>query len=381
MGLIVAIIAARADVLGEIDLARGRVLYAVAAFVLVMAVGAAAAARLGLARPLGKVAENLRALEDFRPEGIRPVVSRLSEIGLLSTAIGRMSTSLTSFRKYIPTDVVRTLFSQGIEAELGGERRDLTILFMDLAGFTRLSESMGEGIIPLLGDYLSAMSEEIGAKDGTIDKYIGDAVMAFWGAPRPQEQHAEMACRAALACARRLAASNAEATGGRPALRARIGLNTGSVLVGNFGSRERLNYTVIGDAVNVASRLEALNKTYGTGILIGEATYRAAKHAIVARRLGRVAVYGRGQGALVYELVGLAHERAAETEAWIAAFEEGLDLLDRRDWDGAIARFERVLAMRRGDDGPSHLLIERARTFKVAPPPPDWDGLSVMERK
>jgi len=381
MGLIVSIVTAASDLLGDIDRNTRRLLYGVVALIVVIAAATAFVARRTLGNPLVLIGENVRQLEDFRLENVRPVPSRFTEIALLSAAIGRMSASLGSFRKYIPTDVVRMLFDAGIEAELGGERRQLTLLFMDIAGFTRISETLGQGIIPLLGDYLSEMSGAIQRQQGTIDKYIGDAIMAFWGAPMADERQAERACRAALACQARLRELRLTTAGGdRPPLFARIGLNTGTVLVGNFGSRERLNYTAIGDPVNVASRLEALNKEYGTEIMIGEATYAEAKDVVVARRLDRVAVYGKVQGIGVYELVGLAGEVDAATLAWVGAYEEGLAAFRRRLWDEAIALFERAVALR-GDDRPSRALIERARAFKAEPPPADWDGIAVLTRK
>ncbi len=381
MGLIVAIVTAESDVLGDIDANTRRLLYAVAIFILAVAGAVTIAARRLLGNPLVKVGDNIRRLETFNLEAIQPVPSRIAEIDRLSSAIGQMSASLGSFRKYIPTEIVRTLFEQGIEAELGGERRVLTILFMDLVGFTQLSERLGEDIIPYLGDYLGDMSREIQAREGTIDKYIGDAVMAFWGAPKTTEAHAELACRAALACQARLAELRRQpATEKRPPMLARIGLNTGSVLVGNFGSRERLNYTAIGDPVNVASRLEALNKEYGTEIIIGEDTYAGAKGAVVARRLDRVAVYGKAQGVDVFELIGLKGEVDSGTLGWIDAYERGYAAyLDRR-WDEAVAQFERTIGLR-GEDRPSRLMIGRAREFKAAPPPADWTGIAVQRTK
>src|SRR5262249_9510423 len=157
-----------------------------------------------LGGPLAVVTRNTQLLGDFRFDKIKPISSRLSEIGTLSQSIGQMSASLASFRKYVPTEVVRMLFAQGIEAELGGSPRELSILLMDLAHFTQISEALGEGLIPFLGEFLSEMSDEIRAHGGTIDKYIGDAIMAFWGAPLRNERHAIDGCRAALKCQARL---------------------------------------------------------------------------------------------------------------------------------------------------------------------------------
>ena len=306
MGLIVAVELPAAEVLGPIERNTRLLLIGLAVFVLAMlAVGTYAARRL-VAAPLGKVTANLRQLEDFRFDRIGAVPSMFCEIRDVSGATARMAASLSSFKKYIPTELVRSLFAQGIEAKLGGEMRDLSIFFMDLAGFTQISERLGDRLIEFLGDYLSEMSAAVQSEDGTIDKYIGDAIMAFWGAPVPAEDHALRACRAALACQARLAElRRAGADTVSELMRARIGINTGRVLVGNVGSHDRINYSVIGDPVNIASRLEALNKVYGTEIMLGQGTVEEAGAHLVVRKLDRVAVYGREGGLEIYELLGL----------------------------------------------------------------------------
>src|SRR6202453_720805 len=233
-----------------------------------------------------------------------------------------MAGGLAAFRKYIPSDLVRTLVSEGIEPRPGGAIRKLTVLFADIAGFTGLSERMGDRIIPLLSKYLDTMSREVSDHGGTIDKFIGDAVMAFWGAPAANTDHALHACRSALACQRALWASGLTDDGGRP-LRVRIGINSGDMLVGNIGSEVRLNYTVIGDAVNIASRLESANKLYGSVIIIGPETRRLAGKRILVRELDRLAVYGRAGGLQIYELLGVEDE-LADRAVWADLYESGL---------------------------------------------------------
>jgi adenylate cyclase len=379
MGLVVGVVIPDGDVLGSIKRNTRLLLIGLIAFVVLLAGAATWAAQTGLGRPLRRVAANLKELEDLRLEEVRPIASAFTEIAQVSQATMRMSASLASFRKYIPTELVRSLFAQGIEAELGGERRNLTILFMDLADFTNISERLGPRLVEFLSEYLSEMSDRIQAEGGTIDKYIGDAIMAFWNAPTVRPQHAVDACRAALACQARLSALRAEARDSQmPLLKARIGLNSGEVLVGNVGSRDRLNYTAIGDPVNVASRLESLNKVYGTGILLGEDTRAAAGGAIVVRALDRVAVYGREAGLEIYELLGMAED--GTTPAWVNEYEKGRAALLKRDWNGAIAAFERCRDLRQGDT-PSDVQIARARVYSANPPPFDWDGVTVMEVK
>jgi len=381
MGMIVGLAVPESDILGDIRANARRLGLALAGFVVLVAAAVSMLARHTLARPLQAVAHNALRLGDFRFDAMRPVASRLAEIGTLAQAIAQMGASLASFRKYIPTEVVRTLFAAGIEAEPGGERRRLTVLFMDLADFTRIAEALGEDLIPFLGEYLSEMSEEIERGQGTIDKYIGDAIMAFWGAPLRAEDHALRACRTALACQARLEAlSERSLAAGRPAMRARIGINTGDVLVGNVGSRERLNYTVIGDPVNVASRLEALNKRYGTAILVGEDTFLAVRDHVVARPVDRVAVYGRAEGVEVYELLALSADATSALRSWVETYARGVAALRARRWDEAETLFAEVVRLR-GRDVPATLLAERARAYRAAPPPANWDGVVALSEK
>jgi adenylate cyclase len=249
---------------------------------------------------------------------------------------------------------------------------------MELENFTGISEALGDRVIELLGDYLSEMSNLIEREQGTIDKFIGDGIMAFWNAPKPVPEHAMAACRAALACQRRLAELRAAPRPGGLPLEARIGLNSGAVLVGNIGSRDRLNYSAVGDPVNVASRLEALNKLYGTRIMLGEETAALVRDRAILRELDRVAVYGRTGGARVYELVGLAD--GMPVPEWIAPYERGLAAYRARRWDEADALFGQMLALKPGDKA-ALLMRARIAEFRQNPPPADWDGLAVIDRK
>ncbi|HYV89723.1 MAG TPA: adenylate/guanylate cyclase domain-containing protein [Candidatus Polarisedimenticolia bacterium] len=371
------------DFLGNIDRNTQRLVYALIVFTLVMLLAAILLADRLIGRPLIRIAGQLHHIEEFRLDQIQHVPSSLKELDNLSSALIQMAQGLTSFKKYLPTELVRTLVSQGIEARPGGEQQTLTVFFSDLAGFTTLSERLGPGIVPVLTEYLSAASHAIHQQGGTIDKFIGDAVMAFWGAPVRKPEHAIAACRAALACQRLMSGLlTPQDVGETQPLRLRIGINTGPMLVGNIGSEERLNYTVIGDTVNLASRLEAINKVYGTDIIVGEATRRAAGHAIVARELDQVAVYGRVGSTAIFELLGMSDEGAAGAQAdWIAAYEAGLAAYRARRWDEAIAAFETCRKTRPGGDRPSELMIDQCRALMANPPPADWAAVNVMGTK
>jgi adenylate cyclase len=232
--------------------------------------------------------------------------------------------------------------------------------------------------VPLLSRYLDAVSEVIVANGGTIDKFIGDAVMAFWGAPRAQQDHAVRCCRAALACSRAMEAAGIDDDQGHP-LQIRIGINSGRMLVGNIGSELRLNYTVIGDAVNVASRLEGASKQYGTQILIGAETERLICDVFTIREIDNIAVYGRMEGLAVYELIGLA-EAKGENRDWITSYEEGLSRYRHRDFSGAVLHFEAVLGMR-PHDGPASLLIERCKRLQQSGVDQEWSPVSALKTK
>jgi adenylate cyclase len=369
------------DFLANIDRNTRVLLWYVAGFTLAMILAAILLADLLIGRPLLRIARELHNIESFRLERITRVASPLRELDDLSAAMMQMAQGLTSFQKYLPTELVRTLVSQGIEAKPGGQQQNLTVLFADLVGFTGLSERLGPEIVPVLTQYLSGASHVITAQSGTIDKFIGDAVMAFWGAPKPHEHPAEAACRAALACRRGLAEIRVPGAEGRSAaLHLRIGINTGVMLVGNIGSEERLNYTVIGDAVNLASRLEAVNKVYGTEIIIGEATRRAAGAAIRVRELDTVCVYGRTEEVAIFELLAMADE-SGEREPWIAVYETALAHYRAGRWAEAIAGFEQVMAMRPGGDGPSAMLRERCWGCQSNPTPAGWRAVTVMGTK
>jgi adenylate cyclase len=331
-----------------------------------------------IAAPLIKVVGEIRHVERFDLDKVERHPSRLTEIENLSGAIGDMAQGLAAFGKYIPADLVKRLISDGNGARLGGAVRPMSVMFIDLAGFTGMSERLGDRIIPLLSRYFDCVSTQIQDQGGTIDKFIGDAVMAFWGAPAPNPDHAADCCRAALACRRALAEASLVDDHGQP-IKIRIGVNSGDMLVGNIGSEVRLNYTVIGDAVNIASRLESTNKTYGSTIIIGPETRRLAGERIVVRELDRLAVYGRAGGLQIYELLGMAGEFDGSLD-WVKCYETGLAAWRARDFTAGIAAFEKVLAIR-PDDAASSAMIQRCKQQLENPGAEDWDGTTVARTK
>ena len=372
----VAIAIPEQEFLGKIEETTTRLGLLLIGLVIVAGLASVLLARRLIAEPLRNVVFDLKHVENFELDRIAHRPSRLDELDALSSALVRVRAGLAAFGRYLPTDLVRMLVAEGIEAKPGGTMRPLTILFADVAGFTGLSERLGDKIVPLIGRYLDAASQAVDGERGTIDKFIGDAVMAFWGAPHANPDHARDACRGALALKRAVAETGITDDEGQPA-QMRIGLNSGTVLVGNIGSERRLNYTVIGDAVNVASRLEGINKLYGTSILIGEETRRLAGDTIVVREVDRIAVFGRMQGVAIYELIGVGDGRAAAGLGRLYA--EGLALYRARCWREAIALFDQVLAER--NDGPSRFMIDRCRALIAAPPGDDWVAVTIMDTK
>ncbi|WP_439358186.1 adenylate/guanylate cyclase domain-containing protein [Bradyrhizobium sp. DASA03007] len=380
-GWSLATVIPEAEFLGPVEATLRRLILGLAIGAVLAALASAMLARSVIAAPLSRVVGELRHVEAFALEQVRRHPSRLKEIASLSGAIAEMAAGLSAFRKFIPADLVRSLLRQGVEAKPGGGIQVLSVMFIDIAGFTGLSERLGDRVVPLLSRYLDLASEVIVANGGTIDKFIGDAVMAFWGAPQPQSDHALRCCRAALGCRRAIDASGLADDLGQP-LQIRIGINSGRMLVGNIGSELRLNYTVIGDAVNVASRLEGANKSYGTQILIGEATERLARGAIITREIDSIAVYGREEGFSVYELIGLVGEDGVGNEppGWVGHYAQGLAHYRARRFTAALADFEAVLS-ERGRDGPAELMRERCRKSSAAAPDDSWRPVAALTTK
>jgi adenylate cyclase len=225
------------------------------------------------------------------------------------------------------------------------------------------------------------MSDVIFRHEGTIDKYMGDAIMAFWGAPKAQPDHARRACLAALEMCQELERLNAELKAeGLPRLEMGVGINTGFMAVGNMGSERRFDYTVMGDAVNLASRLEGLNKEYGTSIVVSESTLAQAGPDLRSRFVDLVAVKGKKEPTAVHELIPANGTVDAEHEAALAAYQRGIERYRAGDFAGALPHFEQALGQN-GHDGPVLLYLERCREMLDSPPPADWDGVYVMTRK
>jgi adenylate cyclase len=288
-----------------------------------------------------------------------------------------------AFRHYVAPLVIEEMLKDPDSLKLGGEEKVLTVLFSDLAGFTGYSEKYApHQMISFLSEYFEKMSEQIFAHWGTLKEYVGDELMAIFGAPLEQADHAERACATALAMRARLQAMRDEWSKiGRPLLTARTGINSGPMLVGNLGSRYRFAYGALGDHVNLGSRLEGLNKFYQTDILIGENTARLVEQSFRLREIDSVRVVGRQECVVVYELLDTIDAPLPKArQEVISAYAAGYQAYCDQHWDEALGLFVRALETDSGD-GPSLTMAERCRRYKAEPPPEDWDCVFDPESK
>jgi adenylate cyclase len=288
------------------------------------------------------------------------------------------------FQHYVSPKLVDELIKNPAMLKLGGEKRIITVFFSDIEGFTGISEQMSpEDLVALLNEYLTAMTDIILKYDGMVDKYEGDAIMAVWGVPIYFGDHAKKACFAALEMQKKLVELRAKwLLEGKPALHVRMGINTGEMIAGNMGSRDRMDYTVTGDSVNVASRLEGANKIYRTYMMISESTLEEAKDYVTVRELDSIRVQGRLKPTKVYELlstkdVDLPHH----IQKTIEYYKQGLEAYKNQQWDMAIKAFKDSLSISGKEDGPSQHYLDICEELKLTPPGPDWDGIYVMTIK
>jgi len=288
----------------------------------------------------------------------------------------------TVFDKYMAAEVVDEIMRNPEAIRLGGEKKELSVIFSDIAGFTSISEQMDpERLVELLNQYLSAMTEIILRHRGNVNKYLGDGIMAIFGAPRGEPNHASLACFAALDSQSELARLRERwKAEGQPEIRARIGINSGRLVVGNMGSQARMEYTVMGDAVNLASRLEGANKYYDTLILLGPRTYELSAADIEAREVDRMRVKGKQEPVVVFELLSRKGDLSDERRRVIETYRTGLEAYKRRDFKTAATQFEAALALD-PRDGPSRVYLERAKEYLISPPSEEWDGVYELTSK
>jgi adenylate cyclase len=340
-----------------------------------------------IANPIVQLAEEATRIRNFDLEEEREVKTNIYELQLLNDSIIAMRQSMRAFAKFIPKVLVGKLIKSHQEVRIGGKKRRATLLFTDVANFTTVCEGYpADSLVVHLSEYFEEITQIIMLHQGTVDKYIGDAVMAFWGAPISDKDQAFHACAAALALQKRLGELNRKwQAENKPVLITRIGMHIGEVIVGNMGSTERMNYTALGDTVNLAARLEGVNKVYHTNIIISEEIYNEIGKRCLTRPLDVVTVKGKTKGVKIYELVGILEGNSSlfpsqEQMTFCKLFEKGFQLYLERRWDEAVNTFEEI-HKQFGTDYTTAMYIERCQKFKENPPPENWDGVEHLTSK
>jgi adenylate cyclase len=333
-------------------------------------------------RPLEALAAQSRRIRDLDFQADEKIGANLHEFKQLEEAQAQSLAALQSFSRYVPLEIVKELMAKGEVARIGGHSEILTVLFSDIAGFTNISEAMSpEALTNHLAGYFQAMIDALHHHGATVDKIVGDAIVAFWGAPTPMPDHADRGMQAVLECRSTLEDLNQTwRAQGLPALPTRFGLATGPVVVGNMGARTRLAYTVLGDTVNLASRLEGLNKVYGTGVLVDLGTQESCGDRYAWRHLDRIVVAGKTQATDIFEVLGEAGKVPPGKLAAARRYEAAWDRYRSGDFSQALevlAGFEAEF----GSDAAVARLRQVCEAYCNQPPGKDWDGISRMMTK
>lgn len=340
-----------------------------------------------LSRNLQRVAEEARRISKFDLADNHKLKSSIEEVSDLSLAMSSMKAGLSSFGAYIPKDLVRSIIASGEKVKVGGVSRDVTIMFSDLQDFTARTENLEPAeLMPALSEYFEVMEAQVAAHNGTVDKYIGDAIMALWNAPQTDHEHSEHACRTVLACLQAEAEFNtSNTTSPLFPLHTRFGLHCDSVVIGNVGSLSRMQYTALGSGVNLASRVEGLGKVYGTRALVTEPVVRRTEGVFCVREVDIVSPAGTTKPIKLFELLGEADtegtfpaslEIRQEIDDWNACYE----LYRSGKWTAALAAFENHLA-NASRQKLVEIYIERCRQFIAVPPEKGWDGVYDFKTK
>jgi adenylate cyclase len=369
--------------------------YGLVLLALALALGGIAAGifTIGLVRPLKRLLQGTHAVQQGALETEIPVTSR-DEVGELTESFNAMVRELRAkariretFGRYVDPRIVEGLIDNSDALAGSGERRVMTVFFCDMKGFTALSEGMTPaGMVRIVNRYLASMSEPIRRHRGIIDKYIGDAIMAFWGPPFTQaEEQAVLACLAGLEQLTALDVYRAElpelmGIKRVPLIDMRIGVATGEAIVGNIGSDVSMSYTVMGDAVNLASRLEGANKAYGTRFLVNARTTRMTGDLFEFREIDLIRVDGKQEPEHVFEVVGRRDDLSPAMRSLLERFAEGLAAYRRRAWEEATIAFTRAREAA-PEDGPSKVFLDRLKQLAANPPPADWDGVWALSEK
>ncbi len=340
-----------------------------------------------IAYPIEDLREEALKIKEFNLDGGVSVKSNIREVTALADTMKDMKVSLKSFTKYMPRQLVLNLLKSGSDINIGGESKKLTIFFSDIANFTTISEAMApDDLMKHLSEYFEEITSILIREKGTIDKYIGDAIMAFWGAPNEDDNQVYNACRVALLAQHKLdELSKKWKLRGLPILETRMGIHTGNAIVGNVGCSDRMNYTIIGDSVNLASRLEGINKYYGTHVIVSEATYAEIKDEFLCRTLDIVAVKGKTKGVRIYELIAEFKDKqlqaTREQSEFVPRFEKGFDFYLNLNFEKAKEVFESLKGLWKPYDELVDVYIQRCDDYIQTPPGDDWTGVYKLTKK
>ncbi|WP_028974443.1 adenylate/guanylate cyclase domain-containing protein [Spirochaeta cellobiosiphila] len=337
-------------------------------------------------KPINILTMDMKNIQSFHLDEIIEVDDRSIEIYQMATGLENMKRGLRSFRKYAPGDLVYKLITDNTEAKLSAEKRTLSVCFCDIADFTSISESLPPlELTELLGVYFETMTRILQEHEATVDKFIGDSIMAFWNAPREVPEHARLACHAILRCAEFVEEFNASH---EVPFHTRFGLSYGEAIVGNMGYEDRLGYTALGDTVNVASRFEGINKFYGTTAVVTEGVWEQTNEEFAYRLIDKVVVKGRKHGINVYELMGRLDEFTSQQLAALDQWQQVMEHYYNKEWKlclRALGLYERNHCINlfgsRKKDKVYPIIYKRLKDFIKNPPPDSWTGAVVLKSK
>lgn len=336
----------------------------------------------GISYPIEVLADHMRRLKDLEITRDPLPKTRLQEIAQMEEAMDLVKEGLSSFSKYVPKDLVLDLIQSGSSLNLGGEQKRLTIFFSDIKNFTGLAESMPPNeLMTQVSGYFSELSRIILSERGTIDKFIGDSIMAFWGAPKADPDQIIHGCRAMLRCYQ-ISLTKAYQQSKYGMFQTRFGLHDAQVTVGNVGSSDRMNYTIFGDGVNVASRLEGANKLYGTHCLVSHSVYERAKEVFLFRPVDCVALAGRQEGMMVYELMEEKSDSQTfhDLNAMARLTSQAFDAYQDKNFSKALDLYQKVQDHQKGKDPLASIFIQRCQALSQHPPS-SWDGVFRYSKK
>ncbi len=379
-GWLVGVIVPESDFTNDLD--KMNIITFFASFmILILGIGLVSGLITKIVNPIKSLVKETENIKKFELDGEIRIQSKIKEVLYLKDAIHTMKVGLRLFQRYIPKTLLRQLIESDGDIKLGGARKKLVILFSDIENFTTIAEQAAPNLLMTqLCEYFEELSSIISKHAGTIDKYIGDAIMAFWGAPLPDSEACQNAAYAAVYCQTKLIELNSRwAKQGKPPFITRIGIHVGDAIVGNLGSSERLNYTALGDTINIASRLEGINKKYKTNIIVSEAVYEQIKDQFILRMIDHVIVKGRTKSSRLYELLSDDMAKITfELPAYRAHFEQGFVYYQQKQWEDAIASFHDCLQIYPSDNI-APIFIARCKQYALNSPGAEWKGITSWD--